>query len=687
MNKTVKRRLLAGALTAVTVLPLAGGALAAPPAVSTDEAVYVNLDYYGALNDMRIVKGVSLNGETAFTDYGDYSEVYNMSTHDKPEMKDGAVSWNLPRTEKQRFYYECIPTDASALQMPWTFDVSYKLDGAPVKAEQCTGADGLVEITVHAIPNPKADEYYRNNMTLMVMTGIDMDKTRSIDAPGAQIQSLGSYKMVVFLGLPGEDNTYTIRIGSSKFESTGVIMMMAPATMSQLDRISDFRDMKDKVGDAGDDLYAGLSDLLDTVSSMQGGLSAMSAGIAGLEDVRRQLIESRGTLDPDTDQSLASLQKLVDQMDSMVPELTQTQENLTRLQSSTDNILDIVTDSQQDIEAYRKALKNLAKSLRDVTDLLNDLDNKTYGDGDMDFVMSRLQNALKDLSSASRGLSDSLGSLESGLGELAGSGLVTDPAILKLLQSGALSGLTGKTQDMLSAVDALAGAGNSLLALADSYLDVFDDHSGAMSSMTDSAAKLTEQANTTFDRVDGMLDELPALQGALDDSVPVLNSILSKTADLLTSTKETLASANQTMADLQNTLRSVREQADGHTAQSIDGLLDMMQKALDSSGTNKSLQTATDSIHGVIKNEVDDLESDTNVLNMDNSLALQSFTSSKNASPASLQFILRTEELSVDETEKLQEQAREQADEGVFQRILNIFRKLYHAIASVFTDA
>ena len=49
----------------------------------------------------RIVKGVSLNGHTSFTDYGDYSAVYNMSTYDQPTLADGSVSWSLEgrRTE------------------------------------------------------------------------------------------------------------------------------------------------------------------------------------------------------------------------------------------------------------------------------------------------------------------------------------------------------------------------------------------------------------------------------------------------------------------------------------------------------------------------------------------------------------------------------------------------------------
>ena len=101
------RRLTACALLAALLLPQA--AVAAAPVVETDEAVYINLDYYGMPEDTRIVKGVNLNGHTSFTDYGDYSAVYNMSTYDEPALSDGAVTWELADDGQQRFYYECIP--------------------------------------------------------------------------------------------------------------------------------------------------------------------------------------------------------------------------------------------------------------------------------------------------------------------------------------------------------------------------------------------------------------------------------------------------------------------------------------------------------------------------------------------------------------------------------------------------
>ena len=112
MNHNV-RRLTAAALALLCVLPQA--AQAAAPTIQTDEAVYINLDYYGTPENTRIVKGVSLNGHTEFTDYGNYSDVYNMSTLDEPTLGDGEVSWALADDGLQRFYYECVPDSSTTI--------------------------------------------------------------------------------------------------------------------------------------------------------------------------------------------------------------------------------------------------------------------------------------------------------------------------------------------------------------------------------------------------------------------------------------------------------------------------------------------------------------------------------------------------------------------------------------------
>ena len=49
------------------------------------------------------------------------------------------------------------------------------------------------------------------------MTIFNQDDILSLEAPGAQVQLIGNLRAVLFLGLPGEECHYTIRVGSEDF--------------------------------------------------------------------------------------------------------------------------------------------------------------------------------------------------------------------------------------------------------------------------------------------------------------------------------------------------------------------------------------------------------------------------------------------------------------------------------------
>ena len=86
------------ALVLAACLPFSGAALgvcAAAPAVTTDETAYVTLDYYGSIDHLSIVKACSLNGLTAFADYGKYQSVNNMTTLDEPVVFGDMVDWEI----------------------------------------------------------------------------------------------------------------------------------------------------------------------------------------------------------------------------------------------------------------------------------------------------------------------------------------------------------------------------------------------------------------------------------------------------------------------------------------------------------------------------------------------------------------------------------------------------------------
>ena len=762
MKRNKLRRVTATALLLSFALPQC--AQAAAPTVETDETVYINMDYYGAPTNTRIVKGVNLNGHTEFTDFGDYKDVYNMSTFDEPTLKEDSVYWKL-NTDKNRFYYECIPNDTVNIQMPWNFDVSYKLNGVPVEADQCAGASGTIQMDIHAVPNTYASDYYKNNMMLVCATGIDMSKALSIDAPGAQIQSFGTYKLVMFMGLPGEENTFTVRIGSNDFESMGLIMFMTPATTSALDIMSSMRDIKDRLENSGDNLYTGVSSMLSTMQAVQSSLSSMSSGISGIDQVRKQLIKDRGTLDPRTDAALNALDELTGKSDSLIPELNSAKETLTALNATTSSILTTLEESGEDIPEYQKLLNDVKTSLGNLEDLFDDLDDETDNSS---WTIAQIRSASEDLSKELEALTKDLKSLSGSLddldletpvstelknyvsamtsstaqsagkdasqkkyleimstitrdmsdeekaeieekakaeaakaGEAAGAAAVQSSAAynnaqaLAALMTGIKSGSSAVTSDMQSMVkqlesvtkemSGLLNATNSLLKDLEDIADVFDEYKGLPQDFTQEGKKLTELANGSLDRVNKMLADIPALRESLDSLTKTATSSIDKTTDLMSSTTKALSTSYDLMNTANSVLRSVRSQADASTQTTIDSLLDTLGK-LSGSTASGQMQTATNSIHSAVKDAETDLEDDTNVLNIDTSADLESVTSSMNPSPSSLQFILRTEEISVDDDDDDGISDQDAADEGVFARICNIFKKLFTAITGVFAS-
>lgn len=700
MKTTKLRRLTASTLALALLLPQL--ASAAAPMVETDEAVYVNLDYYGVPDDTRIVKGVSLNGHTAFTDYGDYAGVYNMSTFDQPLIEDGAVTWELSDTSRQRFYYECIPTGETPLEMPWDFDVSYKRNGVPVAAEKCAGASGLVEMNIHAIPNKNADEYYQNNMMLICATGIDMSKALSIDAPGAQVQSMGTYKIVVFMGLPGEENTFTVRIGSNDFESMGLILFMAPATLSSLDLLADMRDIKDRIGSSGDSLYEGLSEMLKTMQSMQGGLATLSGGIAGINEVRRQLTDARGTIDPKADDALAALDALAGQSDAMLPELHSMKSTLVTLNATVNSMLGTLEDSDQNVTNYQKLLRDLNVSLGNVQDLLDELDGQSSSNwlylSELKSEITALRNDLNKLQSNMKtlrermdALNGQLALLESALDVLEANGILSaeQAQVLHAMLDSAdeinrsLQTMLGSLENATKRLNDLLATSGSMLERLDDLNDILEDYETLPDDFVDEGKQFTLLLDHTLEDVHKLIADIPALSESLEVLTGNVTSMLDKGESLMLALTKSLTTAAALLTAAQDTLRSVRDQSDQSLQTSIDGLLDVLAKAT-ASNSSSSLQSATDSIHQAIDDGKKDLEEDTNLLNLDAEAALQSVTSAQNPSPASLQFILRTREISVDDLEDPSADAAESEDVGVLGRIANIFKQLFSAIAGVF---
>ena len=760
-----------------TSLPAYG----APASVETDETMYVNLDLYGKTTKVNVVKGCNLNGITNFTDYGTYTAVENMSTGDQPQLGDGQVTWNLPADQKGRFYYKCT-LDNEQVALPWTFDVSYKLNGVPVNGEELAGASGLVEIHVTATPNENADLYYRNNMILMVAVPVDLSKCDSVDADGSQTQNMGQYTGVVFTALPGEDGDYTVRIGTDSFETTGVIMAMTPGTVSDLEHIKDLKKAKDTWKDAGDDLYDSLEQMAQSVEDMRNGVNQMQSGLAAADRAREKWSSSKDSILAGNDQSLAALTAMSDQLGTMVPHLQTAKETAEVVHSSMGDIVGTMGEMQEPLGKLYTRLRNIKSSTASIGEQLPDIrddlgyliqTNATFQVQTTEILeqmaglMSELEGydaealeidaadtgAVENQTTESAGNetsesettgnetagsdtsesettgneaagSDTSGSETTG-NETAGSDTGESETTGNEAAGSDTSG--SEATDNESAGTGNTGNSDSTDAASDSSEQTLSRavpraqiEKNEVPMVTESASsqnlqemvqmlqkinqdsqKFTETASNLMDDIsdsaqysadladnmDMLIEDVTALHDSLDVYYPDLQASLDDLSALVERTTEALNSSVSTLTIVQNTLKASSGDIDDAARESLQASMELLDKSLGILDGTSGVRRAGRTMKDVIDSELDRYDTENRFLFMDPEAEKVSFTSSENPSPKTLQVILRTDEISLDDEEhKTMDAETQEPKISPLRRMWNVLVKMWQAIADVFKN-
>ncbi|MDF2887404.1 MAG: hypothetical protein K0R23_1789 [Lacrimispora sp.] len=335
-----------------------------------DETLYVTMDPYGEIKESSIVKIYGVSGNESVVDYGNYEKVINLTDHSQPVIgADGSVTFT-PEAGENRFYFEG-QTKTEKKELPWDIKVSYRLNGVEKKAEELTGEKGLVEVNVDLKPNEGLSDFYKNNMTLMGSAAVDMDKNLSLEADGAQVQSVGNLSTVVFFALPGEDGHYSIRIGTDDFKFSGVIFAMVPLTVSQLDKVKDLREAKETMEDSADAISDSLNVVLNTMDQMKGSIDSTSNGIRGLDKTRQIVADSKGKVYQNADDAMTALDGLSQTLRPFYNHTQNAKTALNDLRSQTNHLTEILSDLSPDLNDLQEGVRDLRDELKELQKLVN----------------------------------------------------------------------------------------------------------------------------------------------------------------------------------------------------------------------------------------------------------------------------------------------------------------------------
>ena len=732
---------MAAVLAAVVTAGNAPLSYGAPAAVETDETMYVNLDVYGKAQKVNVVKSCSLNGVTDFTDYGNYLAVENMSTQDEPQLGEGEVVWKLPPDRRERFYYKCT-LDQEQTALPWNFDVSYKLNGVPTDGEKLAGASRLVEIHIKAEPNEQADLYYRNNMLLLVAVPVDMSKCFSVEAEGSQTQNMGELTAVVFTALPGEEGDYTVRIGSDSFETTGVIMAMTPGTVEDLEHIKDLKEAKDTWQDAGDELYDSLEQMAQSIEDMRGGVDQMQSGLNAAENARQKWSSSKDAILAGNDRSLESLRAMSGQLETLVPHLQTAKEEAEIVHKSMGDIVGTLGEMQEPLGKLYTRLRNIKSSTASMGEQLPDLRD------DLGYLIETNASFQVQTTEALEALGQLIGELEEyddealeievpeiEIPEAQGEEELEEPEAsepegsekpeeseeqekpegseepeapdasepekdenLEINEpenentgSQTISrAVVPKAQIEKREVPFVASSGSQLQQLMQMLRKIDKDSRKFTQTAGNLMEDISDSAQYSADLVDNMdflIEDLTALHDSLDTYYPDLQSALDDMSALTERTTEALNSTTDTLTLVQNTLKASSDEMDVAAKDSLMASMELLNKSLNVLDSTAGIRRAGRTMKDVIDSQLDKFDTENRFLFMDPDAEKVSFTSSKNPEPRTLQVVLRTDEISLENEEhKTLDAETEEPEVSPLKRMWNVLVKMWRSLVDIFKN-
>lgn len=714
---------------------------AAPPSVTYDESYYVNMDYYGAVRNSNIVKSFSLNGLTSITDYGTYDSIENMSNYIEPTRTNDGVTFSFGEDIPNRFYFEAKTKEPLA-NLPWKIELTYKLNGVPTDPAALAGAKGLVEIDLDLIPNDVAPEYFRNNMVLTAAAALNYDQIYSVEAPGAQIQSIGNYKAIAFMALPGEECHFVTRLGSDSFEFGGFTFLMVPATLSQMDQIKEVRDAKDTLEDSAEAVNKSLDVILNCMGSLSGSLNSTADGLASLDEARKVIAEGKGQVYADLDQSLADLENIGNALKPTEGDIKSAKETLTQVKKDLSAMHSTTKSLKDNITATKKVLTNIKIDIEALHDLLEDLDDYT---GPVSTGLNSLTSSLDSLKTQ-LGNVDDVGdqAINSQMVEVAPGVKLSVSEINTIISSmntlyaqyqnqypggsdfltfatGVLSappfsyqdskiqlflGIWEKQDAIKKELAPVTSISNGLNDVASATANVISqtsgvikairqidqevrlDYSGLDDALLDDGKTLSTEGIKLLDKLDTIIDQLDALYNTLNAYEPNVQSALDHVGTLANTLTAGTINLKKLLANTEHLLKDSGAPLDAGTAKTLKGLIDSLRQATKGLNQTGVIQNAKNTVKSTIDDKWAEYTGENNnLLLIDTTSEKPSLTSSRNASPETIQILMRTDEITLrgqDDKETVDETYV--AKGNVISRIGTIFHAIGDAVSGLFSS-
>ncbi len=634
-------------------------------AAEKEEVIYVTADAGGKvkeLNSVNIFDGEEI-GEK-ITDYGDYSEVKLLSGEGKISRSGKKISIDAGG---EKIYYQGTLKNT---EIPWNISIRYYMDGKEYEPAEIAGKSGKLKIHFVVSKNSKCSGNFYENYALQVAFTLDTEICRNIKAEDATIANVGQDKQLSYIILPGKGIDTYITADAENFEMDAVsingikLNLNIEVDYTDIDKKADdakdaAKELDEGAGDAeegAEKIADGAEELADKIAELYDGTGKLSDGADELLRGMTEITDKNTEL---TDGAYKAFEGICSASESIINEKL-TENGMSKVSLTPENYNTVLEDLLEKLgphavynKAYNTALYTVTAQVEANADKLYYAAAEKIAWQQMAEMAAQAQQAGEQAGQTGSEGEGGSGSPETPDGDSTGSG--TDSAGDSSADS------TGGASTEEAAAQQKAQLVQQVLAAMTEEQKAQIRSAAIQQGMASS--DVTSQISVAVSNASKASAQVKELREQLDEFQKFYDGVCDYT-DAVSEAKDGAGKLSENMQTL--------EENTGLLKDAIDEFSDKMEELRDGiSKLKEGTAEFFDEISG-LKGQIHDKVSEM-IDELKGSGILRSFTSSKNTEIESVQFVIKTEAISIDEPP--QQEAATTETLSFWQKLIRLFIK------------
>ena len=324
------------------------------PSSPKEEVIYANLNQDGTVDESYVVN-IVYPQNNKLIDYGNYSQVKNLSSTDKLVYKNNQVK---ATTDEEKLSYQGYLEDPS---LPWNFKISYYLNGKKIAGNKVAGCKGKITIRIEITENEDVNEVYFNNYALQITASLNSNNCKNIIANGAMIANAGDNKQITYTLLPGNSETLEITSDVTDFEMGGIsingIRLNLAIDKSNINtslidnKIGEVQSAVNQLDSGANDLNIGASSLNQGSSDLVNGINQIKTALVTLNQQSDKLTSGS----KEVQEALSIIDSTLQKIDIDATKINQLIDSTNQIQTGISTLVASLNSMNQAIEQYKNA--------------------------------------------------------------------------------------------------------------------------------------------------------------------------------------------------------------------------------------------------------------------------------------------------------------------------------------------